>query len=129
MSRGVTPASANAAGHEDRAAVCERSSRPLSLYLNRSACPSTVTQAQPSELATSGLTLTNAPPQADVTQQSSRCSGSLIIGDASTSSMVTTLGSKALGLYWTCVEAATWSAANCSLVVPNSYMCRMATMA
>src|SRR2546422_577017 len=67
---------------------------------------------------------TGAPPPSVLMQQSSRCSGSEIIGELSTSSTVTAYGNIAFGLCWAWVDAATLIQASCSLVVPYSYMCR-----
>ena len=70
-----------------------------------------------------------APPPSLITQQSSRCSGSAIIGELTTSSTVTTSRSIACGLCCAWCEAATLTQASCSLVVPNSCMCRIAHIA
>src|SRR5205814_3469057 len=91
--------------------------------------PRILTQVRSRSRATSGLTTISAPPPSVTTQQSSRCNGSHIIGDASTSSTETLLRSSAWGLYWAWCEAATLTQASCSLVVPNSYMCRIAHIA
>jgi hypothetical protein len=80
-------------------------------------------------LATSGEVTITAPPPSLITQQSSRCSGSVTIGEFTTSSTVTTFFSIACGLCWAWCEAATLIQASCSLVVPNSYMWRVAHMA
>src|SRR3982750_1775158 len=79
--------------------------------------------------AISGATTTIAPPPSVMTQQSSRCSGSEMIGEFTTSSTVTTSFSSACGLYCAWCEAATLIQASCSEVVPNSYMWRIAHMA
>ena len=42
---------------------------------------------------------------------------------------MTTSWRKASGLYWACFDAATLISASCSLVVPNSCMCRCAARA
>src|ERR1700723_977583 len=68
------------------------------------------------------------PPPSVTTQQSMRCNGSAIIGELSTSSTVTTSGNIACGLYCAWWEAATLIQASCSLVVPNSCICRRAHM-
>ena len=64
-----------------------------------------------------------------MTQQSSRCSGSLTIGEFTTSATVTTSRSMAWGLCWAWCDAATLIQASCSDVVPNSNMWRLATAA
>ena len=68
-----------------------------------------------------------APPPSLMTQQSSRWSGSEIIGEPTTSSTVTTSRSTACGLCSAWCEAATLIQASCSLVVPNWCMWRMRT--
>src|ERR1700760_4817387 len=103
--------------------------RPLSASFGASPWPTTATDCRARSLATSGDTTTRAPPPSLITQQSSRCSGSLIIGDASTSSTVTGLGSIARGLCAAGGAAATLMAASWALVVPYSYMCRRAASA
>ena len=70
-----------------------------------------------------------APPPSLMTQQSSRCSGSAIIGELTTSSTVTTSRSIACGLCCAWCEAATLIQASCSLVVPYSCMWRIAAIA
>ena len=47
-----------------------------------------------------GMATGTAPPPSVITQQSSRCSGSAIIGELTTSSTVTTSRSSAWGLCW-----------------------------
>ena len=79
-------------------------------------------------LATSGATTITAPPPSEITQQSIRCSGSAIIGEASTSSTVTTSRSMACSFHCAWCEAATLIQASCSEVVPYSCMWRMAHM-
>ena len=79
-------------------------------------------------LATSGETTITAPPPSEITQQSSRWRGLAIIGEASTSSTVTTSRSMACSFHWAWCEAATLIQASCSDVVPYSYMWRMAHM-
>ncbi len=64
-----------------------------------------------------------------ITQQSSRCNGSAIIGEFTTSSTVTTSRSIACGLCWAWCEAATLIQASCSLVVPYWCMWRIAHIA
>ena len=64
-----------------------------------------------------------------MTQQSSRCSGSEIIGEPRTSSTVTTSRKSACGLCCACCEAATLIQASCALVVPYWYMWRIADIA
>src|SRR5215471_831996 len=103
--------------------------RPLSPSFGDSLWPSTVTVYRSRSLATSGATTTSAPPPSLITQQSSLCSGSLIMGDSSTSATVTGLGSIAFGLCCACRDAATLIAASWALVVPYSYMCRRAASA
>src|ERR1700757_3503011 len=103
--------------------------RPLAASFGDSPWPRTVTVCLDKSLATSGDTTTRAPPPSLITQQSSRCSGSLITGDSSTSSTVTGLGSIARGLCCACCDAATLMAASWALVVPYSYMCRRAASA
>ena len=56
----------------------------------------------------------SAPPPSLITQQSSRCSGSAIIGELTTSSTVTTSRSIACGLCCAWCEAATLIQASCS---------------
>src|SRR5918912_1880652 len=129
MSPGETPASENARGPDQRAPVYVRSIRPLSRCLGASPWPMIFTFGRFTWRATSGLATMTAPPPSVTTQQSSRCSGSLSIGEASTSSTLTGFGSNACGLYWACSDAATLTQASCSLVVPNSYMCRCAASA
>src|SRR4029453_8791754 len=63
-----------------------------------------------------------------MTQQSSRCSGSEIIGELMTSSTVATSPRSAFGLCCACCEAATLIQASCALVVPYWCMCRMAAI-
>jgi hypothetical protein len=94
-----------------------------------SPAPSRRTRGRCRRFATSGCTTTSAPPPSVMTQQSSRCRGSAIIGDATTSSTVTTSRSRACGLCCAWCEAATLIHASCSLVVPNSCMCRIAHIA
>src|SRR5438132_310421 len=65
-----------------------------------------------------GLATTRAPPRSVMTQESSRCSGSEIIGELTTSSTVTTSRSRACELCWAWCEAATLIQASCALVVP-----------
>ena len=79
--------------------------------------------------AISGLAITSAPPPSEMTQQSSRCSGSATIGEFTTSSTVTTFGSIACGLCCAWWDAATFTQASCSDVVPNWCMWRRAAMA
>ena len=79
--------------------------------------------------ATSGLATMMAPPPSLMTQQSSRCSGSAIIGELTTSSTVTTSRSIACGLYCAWCEAATLTHASCWLVVPYWCMWRIAHIA
>jgi hypothetical protein len=64
-----------------------------------------------------------------MTQQSSRCSGSAIIGEPTTSFTVTTSRTIACGLCCAWCDAATRIHASCSLVVPCSCMWRMAAIA
>ena len=129
MSAGVTPASAKAFGPDHTAPVWVRSMRPEAVCFTASPWPSTVTAGRANERATSGLASTRAPPPSVITQQSSRCSGSATIGDASTCSTVTTSRRKACGLCWACSDAATLTSASCADVVPYSCMCRRAAMA
>src|SRR5690242_2491913 len=82
-----------------------------------------------SRFAISGRATITAPPPSLITQQSSRWRGSEIIGEPTTSATVTTSRSIACGLCWAWCEAATLIQASCSLVVPNSCMCRMAAIA
>src|SRR5215467_14866726 len=103
--------------------------RPPPASFGDSPWPSTLTVCRGRSPATSGATTTSAPPPSLITQQSSRCRGSLIMGDSSTSATVTGLGSIAFGLYCACRDAATLIAASWALVVPYSYMCRRAASA
>ena len=75
------------------------------------------------------LVTISAPPPSVTTQQSSRCSGSAIMGEASTSATVTTSRSMAWGLCCAWWLAATLIHASCSEVVPNSCMWRAAHIA
>ena len=100
---------------------------PAAWFLVASAQPSTFTSGRFRDFAISGRATISAPPPSEMTQQSSRCSGSETMGEFTTSSTVTTLGSMACGLYWAWVEAATLIQASCSEVVPYSYMWRCAT--
>ena len=93
-----------------------------------SPAPSTRTFGRFSDLATSGEVTISAPPPSVTTQQSSRCSGSAIIRELTTSSTVTTSFRKACSFHWAWWLAATLIQASCSLVVPYSYMWRMAHM-
>ncbi|CFP59240.1 Uncharacterised protein [Bordetella pertussis] len=87
MSAGVTPASAKAAGPERCAPVCSMSAWwPPLLVRMVSPQPSTRMRGRARLRATSGAASTSAPPPSVMTQQSSRCSGSAIMGEASTSS-------------------------------------------
>ncbi|CFT87272.1 Uncharacterised protein [Bordetella pertussis] len=89
ISAGVTPAWANAAGAERAAPVTSRSSWwPPLLVRMVSPWPTTLMRGRFRLRATSGATITNAPPPSVMTQQSSRCSGSATIGEPSTSSTV-----------------------------------------
>src|SRR5579864_4410337 len=129
MSLGEQPASSNARGPDQRAPVNVRSMRPLLECLGASPCPMILTLGRLMRRATSGLATIIAPPPSVTTQLSSRCRGSLSIGELSTSSTVTGFCSSACGLYCACSEAATFTHASCSLVVPNSYMWRCAASA
>ena len=101
---------------------------PIWVFTN-SPAPISLTLGRLSLAAISGATTTMAPPPSVMTQQSSRCSGSEIIGEFTTSSTVTTSRNSACSLYCAWCEAATLIQASCSAVVPNSYMWRMAHMA
>ena len=88
--------------------------------------------------ATSGDAITSAPPPSLTMQHSSRCSGSASVRDSTTSLIDTSAtGSKsksvmpftASGLRIACARVATEISANCSLVVPYSYMWRIFTSA
>jgi hypothetical protein len=97
--------------------------------LGASPAPSTRIRGRFKLFAISGATIRIAPPPSVITQQSRRCSGSLIMGELSTSSTVTTSRRNACGLCWAWWDAATLTQASCSLVVPNSCMWRIATIA
>src|SRR5579859_296384 len=129
MSPGVTPASAKARGPDHRAPVYVRSMWPLLVCLGASPWPMILTLGRALWRATSGLAMMTAPPPSVTTQLSRRCSGSLSMGEFRTSSTVTGLRRSACGLYWACSENATLTHASCSLVVPNSYICRCAASA
>ena len=101
---------------------------PIWVFTN-SPAPISLTLGRLSLAAISGATTTMAPPPSVMTQQSSRCSGSEIIGEFTTCSTVTTSRSNACSLYCAWCEAATLIQASCSAVVPNSYMWRVAHMA
>src|SRR5260370_208940 len=79
--------------------------------------------------ATSGPATMIAPPPSLMTQQSSRCSGSAIIGELTTSSTGTTARSIACGLCCAWGEAATLIQASCSLLVAYCCMDRHAHIA
>ena len=129
MSAGSTPASAKAAGPERAAPDVVRSNVPPDRCFTVSPAPMILTGGRCRLLAISGLTTTSAPPPSLMTQQSSRCSGSAITGELTTSATVTTSGSMALGLCCAWCEAATLIQASCSLVVPYWCMWRMAHIA
>src|SRR3981081_1590096 len=129
MSDGLQPASSKARGPDHRAPVYVRSIRPLLVCFGASPCPMILTLGRLIWRATSGLAMMTAPPPSVTTQLSSRCSGSLSMGEFSTSSTVTGFWSSACLLYWACSDAATLTHANCSLVVPYSYMWRDAARA
>src|SRR5438270_165853 len=129
MSPGEQPASSNARGPDQRAPVNVRSILPLLVCLGASPCPMILTLGRLIWCATSGLATITAPPPSVTTQLSSRCSGSLSIGEFTTSSTVTGFRSSACSLYCACSDAATFTQASCSAVVPYSYMCRCAASA
>ena len=124
----VTPASANAAGPDQTAPEYVRSILPPIWCFGASPAPSTFTSGRLRLFAISGFTTTMAPPPSVMTQQSSRCSGSEIIGELMTSSTVTTSRKSAFGLCWACCEAATLIQASCALVVPYWCMWRIAAI-
>ncbi len=129
MSCGVTPASSNAALPDQAAPEKVRSTSPPDCPFTASPAPMTPTSGRARLFATSARVNTNAPPPSLITQQSSRCSGSATMGELSTSSTVTSSRSMACGLCRAWWEAATLTQASCSLVVPNSCMCRIAHIA
>src|SRR5580658_4615296 len=98
MSAWLTPASVKAAGPDQTAPVYVTSTGPVLVSLVASPWPRILTQVRSSDAATSGLTTISAPPPSVMTQQSSRCNGSLTIGDDTTSSTVTGVRNMALGL-------------------------------
>ena len=91
--------------------------------------------------ATSGAAITIAPPPSLTMQHSSRCSGSAMMRDSSTSCTeisatgVTAPNSRSViaftasGLRIACARVATEISANCSSLVPYSYMWRVFTSA
>jgi hypothetical protein len=89
-------------------------------------------------LATSAETTTTAPPPSETMQHSSRCKGSAIEREASTSSIViapvclipiAARPRTASGLRTAWARVVTAISASCSGVVPYWYMCRCATSA
>src|SRR5256885_3907382 len=90
MSAGVTPASAKARGPDHTAPVYVRSTLPPIWSLSASPAPSSRTRGRFRLRAISGATTTTAPPPSLITQQSRRWSGSVMIGELTTSSTVTT---------------------------------------
>ncbi len=129
MSAGVTPASANAAGPDRAAPEVVRSKVPPARCFTVSPAPMIFTSGRRKLFAISGRTITSAPPPSLMTQQSSRCNGSAMTGEFTTSATVTSSGSMAFGLCCAWCEAATLIQASCSLVVPCWCMWRMAHMA
>src|SRR6266849_7146769 len=118
MSDGVTPASAKARGPDQVAPEEATSTLPPMVCFVAYPAPRTRTAGLRSARAISERVTTTAPPPSVITQQSSRCSGSAIRGDSTTSLTVTTFRSGACGLCCACWDAATLIQANCSLVVP-----------
>src|ERR1035437_1406648 len=129
MSADATCASAYAWPPEARPPEYVKSKRPPLWCLTVSPAPLILTSGRRSDFAISGRATINAPPPSVMTQQSRRCRGSATIGEASTSLTVSTSRSSAFGLCCAWWEAATLIQASCSLVVPYSYMWRMAHMA
>ena len=97
--------------------------------VDASPVPSTYTGFRRSDRARSAEVTTTAPPASVTRQQSSRWSGHEIMRDASTSSTVS--GSRIMARGFSCAHfrVATATSASCSLVVPNSCMCRAAASA
>ena len=83
-----------------------------------SPAPSTRIGFLAASFARAPVVRTTAPPPSVSRQQSSLCRGSLIMGDSSTSSMVSGSRDQALGLSRAHSRAATATSASCSAVVP-----------
>ena len=72
---------------------------------------------------------TRAPPPSEIMQQSRRCSGEDTSREARTSSTLIRSRNFACGFSDACLRVVTAISASCSLVVPNSYICRCAARA
>ena len=116
-------------------------SPPFSRYFVASPVPRIQTGGLAMSCATSGETMTSAPPPSLTMQHSRRCSGSAMTRESSTSSMVISLtgwtapnsrsfiACTASGLRIACARVTTESSAKASSGVPYSCMCRIFTMA
>src|SRR3989442_273205 len=112
LAAGLTAAWAKARGPEHSALVYVRSTLPPIWSLSASPAASSRTRGRFRLRAISGATTTTAPPPSLITQQSRRWSGSVMIGELTTSSTVTTSRSIACGLCWACCDAATFTQAS-----------------
>ena len=90
--------------------------------------PSTYTGGFGKSRARSAEVTMQAPPASVTRQQSSRLNGQAIMRERSTSSMVIGSRANAFGLSAAHLRVATATSAICSLLVPNSCMCRVASM-